>query len=212
MPFTAAKPEEIEAHLANNPYLTEGGLPGAEDAKVYFELNGVAPSQEKTPNFYHWYYFVNSWSNDLLQSWIDKANPKAAEKKPAADDDDLFGDDDESAPKPKAAPKVAPKKKEKPAAKSIVMFEVKVYDQETNLDELAKKIISREIPGLVWNNEPKKVDVAYGMQKLQMGCVIEDDKVLTDDIFDPIEEYPEVQSVDMTSMQKLWFMYDQISP
>ena len=41
------------------------------------------------------------------------------------------------------------------------------------------------------------------MQKLQLGCVIEDDKVLTDDIFDPIEEWEEVQSVDMTSMQKL---------
>ncbi len=44
-----------------------------------------------------------------------------------------------------------------------------------------------KIDGLVWNNEPKKVDIAYGMQKLQMGCVIEDDKVLTDDIFDPIQ-------------------------
>lgn len=59
----------------------------------------------------------------------------------------------------------------------------------------------------MWNNEPKKIDVAYGMQKLQFGCVIEDDKVLTDDIFDPIQEWPEVQSVDMTSMQKLWSMY-----
>ena len=67
------------------------------------------------------------------------------------------------------------------------MFEVKVYDQETNLDELAQKILKREIPGLVWNNQPKKLDVAYGMQKLQIGCVIEDDKVLTYDIFDPIE-------------------------
>lgn len=83
------------------------------------------------------------------------------------------------------------------------MFDVKVYDQETNLDELAKKILAIEIPGLVWNNQPKKAEVAYGMQKLQMGCVIEDDKVLTDDIFDPIQEWPEVQSVDMTGMQKL---------
>lgn len=80
---------------------------------------------------------------------------------------------------------------------------MKVYDQETDLDALGKKILERKIDGLVWNNEPKKIDVAYGMQKLQMGCVIEDDKVLTDDIFEPIEEWEEVQSVDMTSMQKL---------
>ena len=64
------------------------------------------------------------------------------------------------------------------------MFDVKIYDMETtNLDELAKKILALEIDGLVWNNQPKKLDVAFGIQKLQMGCVIEDDKVLTDDIF-----------------------------
>jgi len=68
---------------------------------------------------------------------------------------------------------------------------------------LAKRILERQIDGLVWNNEPKKIDVAYGIQKLQMGCVIEDAKVLTDDIFEPIEEWEEVQSVDMVSMQKL---------
>ena len=57
---------------------------------------------------------------------------------------------------------------------------------ETNLDELAKKILKLEIDGLTWNNEPKKLPVAFGMYKLQMGCVIEDDKVLTDDIFQKI--------------------------
>ena len=37
-----------------------------------------------------------------------------------------------------------------------------------------------------------------------MGCVIEDNKVLTDDIFDQILAWEDdVQSVDMTSMQKL---------
>lgn len=95
------------------------------------------------------------------------------------------------------------KKKEKPPAKSIVVFDVKVYDTETDLDELAKKILARKMEGLVWNNEPKKLEVAFGIFKLQMGCVIEDEKVLTDDIFEPIEEWEEVQSVDMISMQKL---------
>jgi translation elongation factor EF-1beta len=56
---------------------------------------------------------------------------------------------------------------------------------------------------LTWNNQPKKLDVAFGIQKLQMGCVIEDDKVLTDDIFEPIEQWEDVQSVDMVGMQKL---------
>jgi elongation factor 1-beta len=85
------------------------------------------------------------------------------------------------------------------------VFDVKIYDAEvTNLDELAKRILALVIDGLVWNNQPKKLDVAFGIQKLQIGCVIEDDKVLTDDIFDQILAWEDdVQSVDMVSMQKL---------
>lgn len=41
------------------------------------------------------------------------------------------------------------------------------------------------------------------MKKLQVGCVIEDDKVSTDDIFEQIESDPLVQSTDVTSFQKL---------
>lgn len=32
MPFSIERPEEIEKHLDSNPYLSEGGLPGAADA------------------------------------------------------------------------------------------------------------------------------------------------------------------------------------
>lgn len=81
---------------------------------------------------------------------------------------------------------------------------MKVYEQGFDLDGLAQKILALEIEGLTWNKEPKKLDVAYGIQKLQVGCVIEDDKVLTDDIFDKITAWEDdVQSVDMVSMQKL---------
>lgn len=74
----------------------------------------------------------------------------------------------------------------------------------TNLDELAQRVLALQIDGLVWNKQPKKLDVAFGIQKLQIGCVIEDDKVLTDDIFDKITAWEDdVQSVDMVSMQKL---------
>jgi len=41
-----------------------------------------------------------------------------------------------------------------------------------------------EVDGLIWNKEPKLVEIAFGMKKLQVGCVIEDDKVLTEDLFD----------------------------
>ena len=58
--------------------------------------------------------------------------------------------------------------------------------------------------GLVWNKEAKKVPVAFGMNKLQLGCVVEDLKVATDDIFDILLEWEdEVQSVDIVTFQKL---------
>lgn len=136
-----------------------------------------------------------------MKTWVEKAQaPKKAD-----DDDDLFGDDDDT-PAPAAKPKPKPeiKKKPKAVAKSIVVFDIKVYDTETNLDEISKRVLDTiHLDGLVWNNEPKKLEVAFGIFKLQMGCVIEDDKILTDDIFDKIEEWEEIQSVDMVSMQKL---------
>lgn len=98
------------------------------------------PDVAKYPNFHHWYYFINSFSNDLMKGWADKM-PKVQEKKKVEDDDDLFGDDDDSTPPP-PVPKPEPKKKKaKPIAKSIVTFDVKVYDNETDLDELAKKVL-----------------------------------------------------------------------
>ena len=61
-----------------------------------------------------------------------------------------------------------------------------------------------EIDGLVWRTEYRLIEIAYGMKKIQMGCTVEDDKVLTDDIFDKILEWEdEVQSVDVVSFQKV---------
>jgi len=38
MTFSATNLPEIEAHLANHPTLTEGGLPGPLDASIYFAI------------------------------------------------------------------------------------------------------------------------------------------------------------------------------
>lgn len=100
----------------------------------------------------------------MLKKWSEKAVCKKAEEKkePAkkADlEDDLFDDAPaaEVKPKPKPAPPAVKKDKPKAIAKSIVVFDVKVYEQETDLDVLAKKILERKIEGLTWNNEPKKL-------------------------------------------------------
>lgn len=41
--------------------------------------------------------------------------------------------------------------------------------------------------GLDWGQASKKVPIAYGLNKLQMGCTIVDDLVSTDDIIEKIE-------------------------
>ena len=78
------------------------------------------------------------------------------------------------------------KKKKGVIAKSILVFDVKVYEMEQDLLDLARRIYELEIDGLVWNKEPKLVEIAFGMKKLQVGCVIEDDKVMIDDLYEKI--------------------------
>jgi elongation factor 1-beta len=94
--------------------------------------------------------------------------------------------------------------KEKPIAKSLIIFEVKPYEAETDLDELAKSILTIEMDGLFWKTEYKKEPIAYGVNKLVIGCVVEDEKVSTDDLQEKIEAFDElVQSVDIACFNKI---------
>jgi len=57
--------------------------------------------------------------------------------------------------------------------------------------------------GLVWGAS-KLVPVGYGVRKLQINLVVEDEKVSIDDLQDKIAELEDyVQSSDVVAMQKL---------
>jgi len=112
------------------------------------------------------------------------APAKAAKKE--EDLDDLFGDDDVD---PDAAKKAAEeakakaqaKKKKEVIAQSLVMFEVKPLDSETNLDDVAKRIFETITgDGIYWKTQYKKEPVAFGIYKLVVGVTIEDEKVSVD--------------------------------
>merc|ERR1711990_377445 len=98
-----------------------------------------------------------------------------------------------------------PKKSKKPAliAKTSVLLDVKPWDDETDMDEMlecAKSIIK---DGLVWGAH-KLVPVGYGIKKLQVMCVVEDEKVSIDELCEQIQEFEDyVQSVDISSMSKI---------
>lgn len=85
-----------------------------------------------------------------------------------------------------------------------MLLDVKPYEAETNLDELFEKVKAIEMDGLVWKQDCKKEPIAYGVEKLIVGCVVEDLKVGIDDLIDKIMEFEEeVQSVDIRSFNKI---------
>lgn len=140
-----------------------------------------------------------------------KAAPAPAAEEDDDDDVDLFGSDDEEvdeeAEKVKAQRIAEYNKKKagkpKPAAKSIVTLDVKPWDDETNLDELLANVKSIEMEGLVWGASTW-VPVGFGIKKLQINLVVEDDKVSLDELQAKIEEDEDhVQSTDVAAMQKL---------
>ncbi|KAK3216151.1 hypothetical protein GRF29_8g2382855 [Pseudopithomyces chartarum] len=135
---------------------------------------------------------------------------KASATEEDDDDVDLFGSDEEEdkeAEKLKAE-RLAEYNKKKvgkvnPAAKSIVILDVKPWDDETNLDELKANILAIEKDGLVWGVH-QFVAVGFGIKKLQINLVIEDEKVSLVELQQQIEEDEEhVRSTDVITMQKL---------
>ncbi|GAA5893784.1 hypothetical protein JCM6882_003094 [Rhodosporidiobolus microsporus] len=147
----------------------------------------------------------------MSTSELPPAVPEVA--KPAAeeeDDVDLFGSDDEvdeeaEALKAKRVAEYQAKKANKPktVAKSLVTLDVKPWDDETDMAAMEAAIRAIEKPGLVWGLSTL-VPVGYGVSKLQMSLVVEDELVSTDSLQEEIEELEDyVQSTDIAAMQKL---------
>jgi elongation factor 1-beta len=68
---------------------------------------------------------------------------------------------------------------------------------------LEAEVRAIEQDGLVWG-QSKLVPVGFGIKKLQINLVIEDEKVSTSDLQEQIEGFEDyVQSTDIAAMQKL---------
>ncbi|KAH8287851.1 hypothetical protein KR018_002672 [Drosophila ironensis] len=161
---------------------------------------------------------------DLVDSQLKLTNggaqkPAAAEpakpaKKEAEEDDDdvdLFGSDSEDEGEEAARIREErlaaynAKKSKKPAliAKSNIILDVKPWDDETDLKVMEAEIRKITLDGLLWGAS-KFVAVAYGIQKLSISCVVEDDKVSIDWLTEEIEKLEDfVQSVDIAAFNKI---------
>jgi len=134
----------------------------------------------------------------------------AAEEDEDDSDDDLFDSDEEEDAeaekiKQERIAMYAAKKSNKKAiiAKSSIILDVKPWDDETDMAALEKCVRTIEADGLVWGTS-KLVKIAYGISKLQIICVVEDDKVGTDFLEEQIcsfEDY--IQSVDIVAFNKI---------
>lgn len=68
---------------------------------------------------------------------------------------------------------------------------------------MEKAVRSIEQDGLLWG-QSKLVPLAYGIKKLQISCVVEDDKIGTDFLEEAITAFDDyVQSVDIAAFNKL---------
>ncbi|CDS07263.1 hypothetical protein LRAMOSA01212 [Lichtheimia ramosa] len=181
----------LDGYLAENKYIQSAEA----DAAVAKAL-GSAPGAE----------FANA------SKWYAEVNKSGAAPAAEEDDDiDLFGSDDEEvdeeAERIKAqrlaeynAKKAA---KPKPIAKTTVTLEVKPWDDETDIDAMTKAVREISMEGLLWGGF-QHVPVGFGIKKLQINCVVEDDKVSMDDLTEAIEALEDyVQSVDVAAMQKI---------
>ncbi|XP_045037553.2 elongation factor 1-delta isoform X3 [Desmodus rotundus] len=144
-----------------------------------------------------------------------QVEPPSKKAAPAAEDEedddiDLFGSDEEEDKeairlREERLRQYAEKKAKKPAlvAKSSILLDVKPWDDETDMAQLEASVRSIQLDGLTWGGS-KLVPVGYGIHKLQIQCVVEDDKVGTDLLEEEITKFEEhVQSVDIAAFNKI---------
>nr|XP_041570033.1 elongation factor 1-delta isoform X3 [Taeniopygia guttata] len=191
----------VVADLQTAIFKLESRLNALEKSSTSHQPSSVPPTQKVEP------FSVPSKKVELPAK---KSEPAAAEED-EDDDIDLFGSDDEE--EDQEAAKVreerlrqyAEKKAKKPGliAKSSILLDVKPWDDETDMAKMEECVRSIHMDGLVWGAS-KLVPVGYGIKKLQIQCVVEDEKVGTDILEEEITKFEDyVQSVDIAAFNKI---------
>jgi len=206
---SASGVESFNNFLLDNAYAA-GWVPSQADVALFKALS--AAPDAKFENVLRWWNNLNSYSSEFTALPAGNAAPAVEEED---DDVDLFGSDDEEedaeAEKLKAeriaaynARKAAKEdKKGKVIAKSNIILDIKPWDDETPLDKMEESVRSITMDGLLWGTA-KLIAVGYGIKKLQITCVIEDDKISMDDLEEQIvgfEDY--IQSMDIVAFNKI---------
>ena len=193
----------LNKQLAENSYV-EGASATQADVASYNAFKAAYP------NFTRWVNHLSAKAEEFES--FPAASGAAAAEEDDDEDVDLFGSDDEE--EDAEAERLKPEriaeynarkaaKPPKPAAKSIVTLDVKPWDDETDLEAMVANVKAIEMEGLVWGAHTF-IPIGFGIKKLQVNVVVEDDKVSLEDLQNQIEEDEDhVQSTDIAAMQKL---------
>eukprot|EP01025_Chloroclados_australasicus_P037109 TRINITY_DN3780_c0_g2_i1.p1 TRINITY_DN3780_c0_g2~~TRINITY_DN3780_c0_g2_i1.p1 ORF type:complete len:238 (-),score=61.68 TRINITY_DN3780_c0_g2_i1:357-1070(-) len=222
----------LNDYLLTRSYID--GFQASRDDLVVYSALPSAPDSNQYPHAARWYShitallgasFPGKGSGVTVEGAAGAAAPTAT---PAAaapaddeedevdilqeesdDDDDLFGEMTEEEKKRKeiiAAKKAKAAEKAK-LSKSMIILDIKPWDDETDLAKMEEFVRSIKYDGLLWG-QSKLVPVGFGIKKLQMTTVIEDAKIESMDIIieddllqDGNNEF--IQSVDIVSFNKL---------
>jgi elongation factor 1-beta len=221
---------KLNGHLAKNNYVAGGYTPTSADAELFNVVSKATVTFDAVTKFAHivrWYKHLAALGNER-KSLPQGAAVAASSEKPAdteapaaaaaaADDDDddvdLFGSDDDDvdeeweAEKAKRAAEAAQKKaaetKAGPVARSLIVFDVKPWEADTDMEGMEAAVRAIEMDGLSWKASEFK-PVAYGVRKLVITAIVEDDKVSTDILEEKILEQEEfTQSIEIANFSKV---------
>lgn len=205
----------LNEHMKTQSYI-DGYTPSQADTVVFSSLQN-APHGDLV-HALRWYNHIKSFSRETqhfpgqkrsLEDLGLGSRPGAASKE-EDEDFELFGSDEEENAeaeklKEERLKMYAEKKSKKVAviAKSSILLDVKPWDDETDMVAMEKHVRSVKCDGLLWGAS-RLVPLAYGIKKLQISCVVEDDKVGTDYLEEEITQFEDfVQSVDIAAFNKI---------
>lgn len=139
--------------------------------------------------------------DDLVQANKDELDKLKKDK--VEEEIDLFAEDE---PEVKFIERKKPeqKKKEK-VEKTFIQLDIKPYEAEFDLSSIFTKITNQIIiQGLVWGESFSMQAIAFGVKKMVISAVYEDQFCESDNLIDAIQDmFPdEVQSVDVAQIQK----------
>ncbi|GJQ11769.1 hypothetical protein GpartN1_g3560.t1 [Galdieria partita] len=221
---------QLNQYLSDKSYLY-GVEPTKADVLVHNAIN-FFPDGTKFPHVARWYRHIGSFSPYEQHDLPTSPEPVTIEgdsgQKPLKmdtskdedfDADDLFASDDEEdeeayreqqrraeeALKAKEARDAAKQASGKQTvAKSSIVFEVKPWDDQTDLKKMEEAVRAIQMDGLTWGAS-KIQPIGYGINKLVIMCTIIDEKVPSTEIIEEeitaLEDY--VQSVDIAAFNKL---------